>query len=210
MLRRAALALALLVLGAFASPASAHDPAEQPLRTGTAFIPFPIDSAQAVRFLAVLASANRKGFTIRVAVIARAPDLDEYTAYWQKPRAYARLLGGELRSTYKQRLLVVMPNGFGFNWPRHSVTAEYATLREIPVDGGHDGLLAAAQTAVQRLAAATGVHVSAPARVTTPAQRAAHDRLVIILALLAVAAVAVVLSALRRTRSRTSRRNPRR
>ena len=45
-----------------------------------------------------------------------------------------------------------MPNGFGFNWLKHTSTAEYALLKTIPIKPGSAGLLAAAQTAVQRLA----------------------------------------------------------
>jgi hypothetical protein len=193
------LAVAVLSVGVHVASAQAHDPAEKPLRKGTVFLTFTAQSAQAVRFLAVLARANRAGFEIRVAVISRSRDLDEYTSYWLKPRAYARLLGGELEPEYAQRLLVVMPNGFGFNWLKHAPTAEYALLATIPIEPGSIGLIDAAQTAVQRLAAASGIDVSAPAKVTTPAQRNAHDRLVITLASLAALAAAVILRfALRR------------
>jgi len=194
---RAVLALALLGVGAFTSSAWAHDPAEQPLRDGTTFLPFPAESEQAVQFLTVVASANHKGFAIRVAVITREHDLDEYTAYWRRPRAYARLLGGELAPGYTKQLLVVMPNGFGLSKPTHSA---YGLLQPITIGTGNDALLAAAQTAVERLAAARGIFISAP-KVTTPAQQASHDRLVIVLASLAALAGLVVLSAWRRRRS---------
>jgi hypothetical protein len=187
------LAVVALCVCACAASAQAHDPAEQPLRDGTVFLPFPARSAQAIRLLAVVTRANRAQFAIRVAIISQSRDLDEYTSYWHKPRAYARLLGGELKPDYAQRLLVVMPNGFGFNWPSHSTAPEYALLGKVPIGRGTNGLLDAAQTVVQRLAAAGGVHVSAPAKVTTPAQQNAHDRLVIILASLAALAAAVIL-----------------
>src|SRR5437016_14509744 len=101
---RVVLPLAVLLACTFAASARAHDPAEQPLRDGTVFLPFPAESEHAVRLLAVVASANRKGFAIRVAIISRSHDLDEYTSYWRKPRSYAQLLGGELRPDYAQRL----------------------------------------------------------------------------------------------------------
>ena len=198
---RLVLMLAVLAAGTSAASARAHDPAEQPVRNGTVFLPFPAESEQAVQFLAVVGSANREGFAIRVAVISSSRVLDEYTSYWRQPGAYAQLLGGELKPGYAQRLLVVMPNGFGFNWPEHSVIAEYAILRKITIGTGHDGLLAAAQTAIQQLAAASSLRLTAPARVTTPAQRASHDRLVIVLASLGALAGVVVLSAWRRRRS---------
>ncbi len=201
---RVVLALAALAVGTFAASAQGHDPAEQPLRTGTAFLPFAANSEQAVRFLAVLAAANHAGFAIRVAIISRSRDLDEYTSYWRKPRAYARLLGGELAPDYAKRVLVVMPDGFGLSPPSQS---DYGLLETITVETGNDGLLAAAQRAIERLAASTGVFINAPANVTTPAQRTSHDRLVIILASLAALAGVVALSAWRRRRSPTSQRN---
>lgn len=197
---RVVLALAVLCVGTFATSARAHDPAEQPLRDGTVFLPFPAQSAEAVRFLDVVAAANHNRFAIRVAIISRSRDLDEYTSYWRRPRAYARLLGGELAPSYAKRVLVVMPNGFGLNPPSQYSYGELAT---ITIGTGNDGLLTAAQLAVERLAASTGVFISAPAKVTTPGQRASHDRLVIVLVSLGALAVAVVLSAWRRKRSPT-------
>ena len=69
-----------------------------------------------------LKAAARKGFPIRVAIIASPFDLGAVTALWRKPRAYARFLGIELSAVYRQRLLVVMPDGLGFNWPGHATT----------------------------------------------------------------------------------------
>ncbi|HLZ47505.1 MAG TPA: hypothetical protein VKR80_02505 [Candidatus Limnocylindria bacterium] len=196
-----ALGVVAIALGAAVVPAQAHDPAEAPLRTGTAFLPFVADSEQAFRFLDLIRTANRAGFPIRAALIGRSRDLDEYASYWRKPRVYARLLGGELAPVYKQRLLVVMPNGFGFSWLGHSTAAEYTLLQRIAIGAGTDGMLIAAQTAVVRLAAAAGLTVRPPAKVTTPAERTAHDRLVIILASLAAAGVAVVVRFLVRRRA---------
>src|ERR1700759_4183242 len=69
---------------------------------------------------ALLAAAQHAGFPVRVAVIAGPSDLGAITGLWRKPQAYARFLGLELSLSYSGRLLVVMPNGFGFNWPGHS------------------------------------------------------------------------------------------
>jgi len=74
-----------------------------------------------------------------------------------KPQAYARFLGYELSLAYKQRLLVVMPNGFGFNWPKHSPKDGYAVLAKVPLQHGTAGIIASATAAVQELAAAAGV-----------------------------------------------------
>jgi hypothetical protein len=126
------------------------------------------------------------------------------TALWQKPRTYARFLGEELSFVYKQRLLIVMPNGFGFNWPKHSPASEYALLARVPIPPVAAGLIAAAQTAVQRLAAAAGVKVTASAEATgtSPAQRNAHDRLVILAAALAAMLLAAAVRLVLRRRRR--------
>ena len=54
-----------------------------------------------------------------MAIIGAPVDLGAVTALWDKPPAYASFLGVELSLVYKQRLLIVMPNGFGFNWTGH-------------------------------------------------------------------------------------------
>lgn len=109
---------------------------------------------QQVALGGLLKTASGAGFPIRVAIIASRSDLGSVTALWRKPSSYARFLGLELSLAYKQRLLVVMPNGFGFNWPGHSPASAYGRLARIPIKPG--GLFLAAQTAVRALAAAHG------------------------------------------------------
>lgn len=196
---------AALAACAFAGTARADgDPASDYLLAQKVFLPFDakFPAARQAQLVGLVDAANKAGFKIRVALIWSSYDMGSVTVLWQKPRTYARFLGEELSFLYKQRLLIVMPNGFGFSWLKHPSDAEYAVLQKIPIGPGAVGVLDAAQTAVQRLAAANGVQVSAPAEVTTPAQRASHDRLVIILASLAAAAVAVVLRFLLRRRTR--------
>ena len=118
-------------------------------------------------------------------------DLGSVTALWKQPKRYARFLGVELSYYVKGRLLVVMPNGFGFNWPKHDPAAAYALLASIPVGAGPGGLAAAATAAVQKLASAAGVTVSTAQTAETPAQRNNHDRIVIVVAVL----VALLLGA---------------
>jgi hypothetical protein len=104
--------------------------------------------------VSAVAAANKAGFTIRVALIYSNYDLGSVTVLWRRPRTYARFLGAELGFVYKQRLLIVMPNGFGFNWPKHPTTAEYALLAKLPIYRGAAGLLESATAAVQALAKA--------------------------------------------------------
>ena len=115
----------------------------------------------------LLKAAERSKFPIRVAIIGSPADLGAVTALWRKPQAYARFLGLELAQGYRQRLLVVMPNGLGFNWPGHSSGQAYQTLAGIRIENGADGLASAAAAGVRKLAAADGVKL-APA--TTSSQ----------------------------------------
>jgi cytochrome c biogenesis protein CcmG/thiol:disulfide interchange protein DsbE len=110
------------------------------------------------RLGALLQASARAGFPIRVAIIATPQDLGAVTALWRKPQAYAHFLGIELSLTYSGRLLIVMPNGFGFDWPAHSAAA-YRTLGHIPIHTAAGGLATAAQTAVGSLAAVAGVRL---------------------------------------------------
>ena len=119
-----------------------------------------VSVAQQVQLGAMLKSAQRAGLPVRVAIIASPSDLGAVTALWRKPRAYARFLGLELSLAYRQRLLVVMPNGFGFNWPGHLTAPAYRLLAKIPIEPGTGGLLTAAETAVGKLAAAADIKLA--------------------------------------------------
>ena len=88
------------------------------------------------QLVALVDEANRAGFTLRVALVWSSYDLGSITSLWQKPQLYARFLGEELKYVYKDRLLVVMPNGFGFNRPGKPARSEYAVLSKIPVKPG--------------------------------------------------------------------------
>ena len=176
----------------------------------------------------LLKAAERSKFPIRVAIIGSPADLGAVTALWRKPQAYARFLGLELAQGYRQRLLVVMPNGLGFNWPGHSSGQAYQTLAGIRIENGADGLASAAAAGVRKLAAADGVKLapattspqSGPApsssgSASTPPGRSVDSvvgTIAVILAALAAAGF-VIRWALRRRAtqgSRSSERQPRR
>lgn len=114
----------------------------------------------------LLKAASAAHFPIRVAIIAGPADLGAVTALWRQPRAYARFLGIELSLAYKQRLLVVMPDGFGFNWPGHSTTAAYSRLARVPLTS-RAGLATATAAAVQTLAAGAGIKLATPTHHTS-------------------------------------------
>ena len=115
------LAVAVAVV-AFAPNAHADgDPASDYLLTQQVFLPSDATASSAAQrqLLGLVQAANRDGFAIRVAIIPSSYDLGSVTELWRVPRTYARFLSLELSFAYTQRLLVVMPNGLGFNWPSH-------------------------------------------------------------------------------------------
>jgi hypothetical protein len=199
-MKRLAVIAALLAASVAAPLAHADgDPASDYLYTQQVFVPFDIKAPVAAQgdLHRTVAGANRAGFKIRVAIIGSAYDLGAVPSLWQKPQTYARFLGQELVFLYKQRLLVVMPNGFGFFWKGHDVTKEYGTLAKIRIGAGGTGLVAAAQDAVVKLGAAAGVKV-APAK--PPKSTASRDRLIIILGSIAIAAAGLLVRWLLRRR----------
>lgn len=169
------LALLAALAAALAAPQLARadgDPASDYLLGSKVFLPYDakFPPKQAAELTALVAAANKAGFKIRVAVIWSDYDMGAVTSLWRKPRTYARFLGLELSFVYKQRLLVVMPNGLGFNWPKHDPAPGYAVLAKVTTGPTPAQLLTAASTAVTRLAAAAHVTVATPQHVAAPAQ----------------------------------------
>ena len=189
------------------STAQAHgDPASLYLHTRQVYIPtdVPFPAAKKQRLTRLLAAANADGLTIRVAIVADSYELGAVPQLWRRPRVYAGFVGEELKTEakYRGRVLVVMPNGFGFHWDGHSPLREYALLEQIPIRRGNAGLIDAAIVAVRRLAADAGVKVTIPTGVVTPAEQNRRDRVTIVLAALAALAVLVVLREALRRRGR--------
>lgn len=200
----AGVAAAALALLSAPSARADGDPASDYLYAYKVFLPYDAKFAKpdAARFTALVSATNKAGFKIRVAVIWSSYDMGSVTVLYGKPRTYAKFLGLELSFIYKQRLLIVEPAGFGFNWPKHSTTAEYALLSKIPIKPGPAGLLAAAQAAVTKLAAAGGVTVSPQQAATTTGGGHAntYDREVILAAVLGALALAAAARYLVRRR----------
>lgn len=190
-----ALAVALVVASGGVARADG-DPASDYLVANQVFLSSqPTGMSPAERELvATVAAANRAGFAIRVAVISSDYDLGSVTELWRKPRMYARFLGVELSLVYiRQPLLVVMPNGFGFNWPGHATARTYGLLATVPLGGAAGaGLAAVADVAVRRLARASGVVLPA----SRPAAGGGSERPGGAGTLTVIAAVAGVMAAL--------------
>ena len=90
-------------------------------------------------------------------MIASEQDLGAVAEPFNRQDVYARFLGAELKSFYTQRLLVVMPAGFGVYDNGKPIDAEKAALAGITIASpDSDGLTNAATAAVQKLRQAIG------------------------------------------------------
>jgi hypothetical protein len=172
-------------------PAAARangDPASDYLLAQNVFLPFTtkIDNNQVQRLDALLRKSSKAGFRIRVAVILSPSDLGTAFSLFGKPQKYAAFLGLELSFVYRDRLLVVMPNGYGYTVNADPDPKGTAVLKKLPPPG-RDAMkeVEGAIVGVQRLAAAEGQRLAVP-KVGGPGNR---DRLTIAAAVTAAIAL---------------------
>ena len=97
-------------------------------------------------------------------MIASSQDLGSVPSLFGRPQTYAQFLGVELRSFYRERLVVVMPAGFGVYRGGRSVTAEQRTIAGVKPGASADELASAAATAVGKLRQALGHRRSGDSR----------------------------------------------
>jgi hypothetical protein len=180
------LAAALLVLALGVPAALADgDPASDYLLVYPTFVPPDdgIPAAYAKQLTAVVAAVKAKHYVIRVALIKTRYDMGSVTVLYRKPKLYAHFLSQELHFVYTGRLLVVMPNGYGFARGGVLQPQQQAIVDGLPVPGGSGAELAAAGTrAVRVLAAESGVEVPLPALHGSTGTNTTRDRLVILVA----------------------------
>jgi hypothetical protein len=118
---RTGLGLAVGVLAAAAALAVPRaladgDPASDVLLTRSVFVPYgaPVSQAVVTQLETVVARARKAGYPIKVAIVRVPYDLGAVTSLYGKPQVYARFLGRELMFLYRGRLLIVMPQGYGY------------------------------------------------------------------------------------------------
>ena len=194
-------------------PASDYLIGQQVFLGYDAKIPRPLEQ----KLVAAVASANKNGFPIKVAVIASRYDMGSVPALFGKPQTYARFLDaedskcwwggncGSGRFKTSTRLLVVMPNGLGFAQWKHSPKAGYKALAGITVRPTPAGLATAATEAVIKLAAASGVKVSTRARPGIPTSTGGgSNRVEIVLAVVVALLIGVAALLLIRRRARST------
>ena len=153
------LALVLAAVAGLATAARADgDPASDVLYFQDVFLPYAKPSSGAAKQLeSAVAAANKAGLRIKVAVIQSEQDLGSVPSLFNRQDLYARFLGAELKLFYTQRLLVVMPAGFGIYDNGKPVDAEKAALADVQISSASpDDLTAAAAAAVQKLRQAIG------------------------------------------------------
>jgi hypothetical protein len=207
--RRTRFAAAVLTAAAAAAivapiARSDGDPASDYLLGQNLFLPFDakIPAAQSRQLAQLVSNAGRAGFRIRVAIISTRYDLGSVTALYLKPQKYAEFLGTELTFVYRKPLLVVMPNGYGYS--KGGKPLPRTALAGLPAPGQNGPkLVSGAITAVQRLAAASGIKVSAPPALDGNATNS--DRIKIAAIILTVGALAgawMLIRGLRRGRAR--------
>jgi hypothetical protein len=206
------LVLASLAVAVAAPAARADgDPASDFLLSQQVFYPYYSNTPKAgvAQLKQTVAEANKRGYTIRVAVITSPYDLGSLSALWQKPKAYANFLALELAFVYPGRLLVVTPNGFGYNAGTVKRNNTYvdehdpktlALVSTVPIGKGVDGLLATADKAVRLLAAKKGVKLPAASKPPSSAGSSSSDAIVIALAAVAITLLVAGLEFLRRRR----------
>jgi protein SCO1 len=213
--RGAAIAVVVAVLlAAMTGTARADgDPASDYLYTESVFLPAGTPSSLQAQARSTVAASRRAGAPIKLAVISSAYDLGSITPLWGKPQTYAAFLGAELSYRYHGLLLVLMPNGFGLYHGKHSVAGGRRAIAGITIHPGLSGLVSAADSAVRRLAKATGHPIARgpAASAAPPTGRAAGSggraRAPVVLAVaggLALIAAALIVRFRRRPRGQPS------
>jgi len=173
--RSTAVALALVAAAAAGStrpPAALADgdPASDVLVYQPVFFPYsPAPGALKRELTGLVRSANQQGYAIRVAVIQSRRDLGSVPMLFGRPSVYARFLSSELSSIWRQRVLIVMPGGYGLAQGARLVRSggvdrieqkartgpDEAVLRRLPPPRGSTpaAVVQAASRAVRALAA---------------------------------------------------------
>jgi hypothetical protein len=200
--RLAALVVVTVYLCAPSAARANGDPASDYLLAQNVFLPFAtkIDRKEVQRLDALLRDSHNAGFPIRVALILSPSDLGTAFSLFGKPQKYAAFLGLELSFVYRDRLLVVMPNGYGYAVNADPDPKASTVLKKLPTPG-QDATkeVQAAIVAVQRLAASEGHRLAA----LKSGGSAGRDRLTIAAAVTAGIAL-IAAFVLYRRRERTA------
>jgi hypothetical protein len=175
------LALALALLPGVAR--ADGDPASDVLIMQDAYYPYapPTDAKYKRALDGVLKRARDAGYSVKVALIQTPRDLGAYPSLFNDPNRYADLLARELPQNRHgakltgQRILIVMPGGFGGRDLGEQVDGP---LSKVTIQDGAEsnGLAVAAIGAVARLATANGHPVPVPPEADAKVSASTQER----------------------------------
>jgi len=152
-------AAVVALLGLPATARANGDPASDYLLVQSTFLPFnaKVDPDVTARLSDTVREADRAGFRIKVAVIGSRYDLGTAFSLYNNAQKYAEFLGLELSFVYRGRLLVVMPNGYGYAVNGNPDPKASRILKGLPAPG-RDATkeVVGATAAVRALASAAG------------------------------------------------------
>jgi hypothetical protein len=157
--------LTLFAMCLIAAPAAQADgdPASDVLLLQDVYLPYApgVGPAYTKTITDLLKATRKKGFALKVAVIAQPKDLGAVPQFFGKPQSYAPFLQSEIAFNSKKPLLVVMPAGYG------AVALPVGTQDALqglapPKSASGEDLGRATVAAIVKLAAAAGHPVPAP------------------------------------------------
>ncbi len=200
MARGIAVAAALLLLATAGVARANGDPASDYLLVQGVFLPFnaKVDPKASKKLADTIKAAADNGFKIKVAVIGSRYDLGTAFSLYNKAQKYAQFLGLELSFQYRDRLLVVMPNAYGYAVGGKPDPKGIAVLQKLPPPGKDvTKQVESATAAIRKLAAASGK----PLPASGGGSSKTRDRITIAAGLVALAALLAAIVFWRRERA---------
>jgi hypothetical protein len=164
---RRRLVLPLLTLFVLAlAPASAKadgDPASDVLLLQDVYLPYApgVPTALGTTITDLVKATRKKGFPLKVAIVAQPKDLGAVPQFFDKPQSYAPFLQSEIAFNSKKPLLIVMPSGYGAA-ALPTGTQDALEGLDPPKSASGEDLGRAAVTAIVKLSEAAGHPVPAP------------------------------------------------
>ena len=150
------------MLVALAAPGGAlghGDPASHYLEAEPLYPAFANRPSQAVELelLGVLQAAERRGYPVKVALVATEDDLTDDPRMLRRPQRYAEFVSREL-GVLRAPVLIVTPFGLGVSGPRMTRAEAHSLVRGLDPPTGRQGdaLARAAIAGVRQLAVAGG------------------------------------------------------
>ncbi|MFL5943828.1 MAG: hypothetical protein ACJ74C_00100 [Gaiellaceae bacterium] len=177
------------------------DPASDYLLLRSIFLPFnaKVDKNATERLSRTIRAADKANFPIKVAVIGSRYDLGTAFSLYNKAQRYSEFLGLELSFQYRDRLLVVMPNGYGYSINGKPNPAGISVVGKLPPPGKDaTKQVESATVAIRRLAVASGVVLPKD----DGGGSETRDRLVIAAGAVALVALLAAIVLYRRDRAR--------